>query len=468
MFSKPTLAPGNPDLNPSSGGTWLLSTGGGGAREIDPRPLHLAWAPDSQQFAYILPQDPQAIVVYDITTRASSVVARVLSPIRGLAWSPDSSQLAVTYPIPGDLTDRKDIWGIEMAAVSSTTGQEAFHVDFPGVDPGSPANPDLELEWTASGSELWYLPAMAAFDIDRKAVEPLVAPSEETYRAFQPPTLDPAGVTLTQIAPNGSRMASAINVEYNGNDNWITVRSLLPNPPGAAGQPLLRPVGAVAALAWTANSEGLIIAGGTDTPQPIWRMDPVTGDTRTLTRNAYFIGLRSTLQSQSQHLAPEAQITDLPDASRKGGQVETDFPAFHLRLSVPAGWHVSQPVEPRGWAQIASVDLTGTTGLASIEPNQMVIQISQETPIWVAGLTTDYQQLGNVPPGPLWEPIKVAGHIAYRLTHPLIPGGPQVIQIPNPGKAFPFFGDGITITKYPFTGSDDPIFDQILQSFEYH
>ncbi len=449
LFSMPAAVPGNPGL----GGTWLLSTGGGGARQIDSFPLHAAWAPDSRRLAYRALQDPQAIYLYDTANGANEVLTRVQGPIRGLAWSPDGRLLAVSFPIPAGKGAGA---GIEVTILNSATGQDTGRVDFAGVQPADAANPDLELQWTAVSDELWYTPAMAAFDIGRGRVEPLVASGLAGYRALQAS----GGPRMPQVSPDGAEIAYASSSDTSG--NWISVRTLQTAQPTARPRQLVSSVsGPVAGLAWTANSQRLIIAGGTATPQPVWRLDPSSGDTHTLASSAYFIGVRSALERQSLHLAAQAQVKSLSSPPVDGGLVQDDFPAFRLRLSVPAGWSVSQPQGYANWGQIASISISGPAGLTSVEDYQLVMRINQDLPSWVIGKAPGLQTAENRLSDPVWAQIQVGGQVAYRLTKPLTPGGPLVIQIPMPTGT-------LTITKYPFTGSQDKLFEQILESIEFN
>jgi DNA-directed RNA polymerase specialized sigma24 family protein len=461
-ISKPVLAPGNPDLSPIPGGVWLISTGGSGARQINPRPLHLAWAPNSHQIAYISPRDAQAIYLYDVTTGGNSILTRTWGAIRSMAWSPNGAQLAVTYPMPVKSLGQATPNGIELAVIDASTGHEDILVDFPHLDLGHPLDPDLELSWTASGDEVWLLPARTAVDIATQAVMPLVPSYQAAISFFLPPAPQGPAAFLTQLAPDGALVANSFNEGYQGSPEWVAIHSIAPNQTDNPPAPVFKRIGTVAALAWTDDSQNLIVAGGVDTLQPIWRMDPVTGQTQVLAQSAYFLGLRSSLQSQSLHLAPQAQATPLIDRSSYEGLVTVDMPAFHFNLQVPAWWRVTQPEIDGDPAQISSVAFFGQAGVTSIHRDQLLVQISQSPQAEPIGT-----QLQSLPPaagagqGPAWETIQVGGRTAYRLTHPTQPGGPMVIQIPQSGQV-------TIITKYPFTSDFDPLFEQILKSLTFY
>ncbi|HEX9012814.1 MAG TPA: hypothetical protein VF813_04840, partial [Anaerolineaceae bacterium] len=208
-LSVPNQAPGSPGKLPVSIGTWVLSTGGAGPQKIADQALRLAWAPNSHEFVYVSPRDPQALFLYDLLTGGDSVMARVDGPIRGLAWSPDSTQLAVSYPIPPPPGENLSL-GVEISIVAVPSGFSFQAASFPGVDPVNAADPDQELRWTQSGDQLWFLPAAAAVDTATQEVEQLVGRSLASYQSLEAPA--PAGQGAVSISPNGNFQARAVQI----------------------------------------------------------------------------------------------------------------------------------------------------------------------------------------------------------------------------------------------------------------
>jgi DNA-directed RNA polymerase specialized sigma24 family protein len=460
--SKPVLAPGNPDLSPIPGGAWLISTGGSGAHQINPLPLHLAWAPNSRQIAYVSPGDAQAIYLYDVASGGNSILTRVWGPIRSLAWSPNGAQLAVSYPLPAKTLGQPTLIGTELAVIDASSGKEDVRVDFPGLGSNRTGDPDLELAWTSSGDQVWLLPARASVDVATHAIQPLVASSQPANSFFQPSAPDKPVQFLTQVAPDGSLVANSFNEGYQGSPQWVAIHSTGFGPPSSVPAPILQRIGAIAAMQWTGDSQNLIVAGGVDTPQPVWRMNPVSGQAQVLVKDAYFLGLRSNLQRESLHIAPEAQTAPLTDRSDYEGIVKVDLPALRLNLQLPAWWRVTQPEMDGDAAQISSIGFFGAAGIASIPPEQLVVQISQAPQSEVSGslLQNPLPVTGSAMPT-AWKAIQLNGHPTYRLTHPTQPGGPLVIEILQPGQV-------TTITKYPFISGYDYLFEQILQSLTFY
>ncbi|HEY3345495.1 MAG TPA: hypothetical protein VGJ97_11245 [Anaerolineaceae bacterium] len=462
-ISTPTFAPENPDLNPTPAGTWLLSTGGGGPRQINAHPLRMAWSPQSQMIAYISPSDAQAIYVYDVTTGGNTVLTRVGGQIRGMAWSPNGKQLAVTYPMPAPAPGTNTPPGIDLSVLSVSSGGEDLMVEFPGADQSLPADPDLELSWTTSSSEVWFLPGKVAVNVDTHTVEPLVAQSGSAFQFFQPSSaLSPAhGMTL--LAPDETLLANSYHGADPGGPSWVEIHSLAVDPESSVAKAVIRHFGAVAALAWTSDSRSLVVAGGATAPQPVWRMDSISGDLYELTHSAYFIGLRSDLQRRSLHLAPQAQVVNLAGDGDNRVHRQVDFPFFHLRLEVPPGWQVTQPENADGQGQISSIGFQDPLGITSLENSQMMIEISRR-PLGV-DLWDPAQKMMRSSAGssvwPIWEPFQVGGYPAFWLTHPLQTGGPLQIQIPLTDQT-------ITISKYPFNSLLDPQFEEILKSITFY
>ncbi|HWT81710.1 MAG TPA: hypothetical protein VN648_23210, partial [Candidatus Methylomirabilis sp.] len=405
-LSLPTFNPGNPDRARSASGTWLVSTGGSGAHQIDPHPLRLAWAPNSRRFAYISPRDPQTIFAYDLDTGGSYVLTRVSGPVRGLSWAPDSLHLGVSYSVPwqGSGEGPKQI---ELALVTASNNSSLPMVDLPANLPGLP-DPDLELHWVKSGADLWlwYLPAMIAVDASTGDVRSLMPLSRATIEYLRQPNTGSPGQVISQISPDGWYMANSFNEGIQGSADWVAVHFILPGADLRSIGSAVQRIGAVSALAWTGDSQNLIVAGGVDTAQPLWRMDPVSGEMSQLAQSVSFIGLRSNLLHQSLHALPEVNFSRQPQPADQTTWIQKDIPEYHLHFQMPLFWQYYGLDQNLGWALLTSGSFSNLFGVASIPTDQQVIQISAQP--------GDRSQNSPDLAGATWIETKMDGKTAYR------------------------------------------------------
>ena len=350
-------------------GTWVLSTGGSGPRQLNLRPLRLIWSPDSRQIAFISPNDPQAIYLQKISGGAPNVLSRLPGEIRSMAWSPAGDQIGVSYILGARGVAGKTVSAqrVGIALVELPTGTVNELATFPIRYAARSRNPDFDLDWTSDAREIWYDPETSAIDTVTREVRPLAAQPgpldlyNQQLHLLHWNTSNTPGEMIHEISPDGKQIARAFAESYLGSAYRVAIENFRPY----VNEPITQEIGPIAAMAWTLDGEGLFIAGGMQGSGPLWLMNPHTGQTKLLASSVFYIGLRSEMQRDSLHLAPEVQTEPLPAAPPEDQWALFDDPAARVRFRYPPGWKVTIPDPSSAWISLSSVDFSSPFGYRS-------------------------------------------------------------------------------------------------------
>lgn len=437
-------------LKAAQTGTWLVSTGGAGARTFNPRGLHLVWSPDSHKVIFISPSDPQGLQIETVPQGDLAPFTRLPGAVWGMAWSPDGNWLAATYQTSSPSGSAENQTSIALIRVP--TGAIQTFSNLPDITSSESRDPDADLFWTTDSQQVWYGPGMVAIQVATGDLSPLVAQpvdarfSPQQLRALQPTAIGP-NFSLEEESPDMAWLARAYTEPYLGGAYRIEIQHFGDD----SGNTVTGEIGLIVAMAWTQDASILVAASGVDTSGGVYLINPHNGNTRLLYPELSFIGLRSKMQRDSLHLAPETAVTPQPGPVTSVDQWNTFTSlTFRLHLRYPPEYQLYQFNDGTSHITISSVGFSSPFGFIGIGPDDLYISITRF--------------LGSPLPGPqtfpdekAWTPVRIGSLDGYQQKQRKYPGGPQVIVIP-------LFDGQLQVTKFPYSSNLDPTFTQIISS----
>ncbi|MDB5362050.1 MAG: peptidase [Rhodospirillales bacterium] len=220
-----------------------------------PEALHVwgAFSPDGSRIAYTANTRNGVdfdLFVRDLATSVETCLARFDGQQKVLAWSPDGAWLTVQ-------ADRSHA-DQELALVEVATGTLR-----PIERTYAPAR---------YGAFRWRKDGTAAYVLTELGGEHLgVARFDPTAGSFEPLFMPDSDVETLALAPDGSRLAVAIN-----RGGWSELR--LVDVETGSTRLIERPAGVIGELAWSPDGTALILSQTDPTrPRGLWRVEPESG-----------------------------------------------------------------------------------------------------------------------------------------------------------------------------------------------